>query len=232
MNRIVALPVAAALPVAMPPMAMPAEASEGEDAELLKLVDEYIAAEQRWADLTSALDRLDRHGPPPEKLRIQPRDLELGRKLTFDSTDEFWQRPCDITQWRNLEDHRSERVQEAEGCVVLRIWTIKPSEELRERGAEIVQAFDAWNKKRPRGYRKLKREVDRANKVYSRLEERVATTPATTIEGMQAKLRCALAWQGKFRGNQGSEIDCFAGGCPEAMARSIMWDLEHFPQNA
>jgi hypothetical protein len=42
-------------------------------------------------------------GPPPEVLRIQPRDLELGRK-PWQATDEFWHRPCDIDQWRKVDE--------------------------------------------------------------------------------------------------------------------------------
>jgi hypothetical protein len=82
-----------------------------------------------------------------------------------------------------------------------------------------VAAFEAWYNKRPRGYKKALRELARAGKAYDRLEIEVANTPATTIDGMQAKIRCARAWERE-------EIESISGGCAEAMALSIFRDIE------
>jgi hypothetical protein len=183
----------------------------------LALAAEYVIAEQREVDLPSAFDRMDHHIAPPEALRIRPRDLELGRKLTFEDKDEFWHRPCDIPQWRNLMDHKGEWREFDDRSEII-TWKIQPSEELRARGAEIVAAWDDWRSKRPRGYKKAEREVKRAERKLLQLEREIANTQATTIEGMRAKIRCARAW---YR----DEIETMDGRCTEAMAVSIFKDI-------
>jgi len=100
-------------------------------------------------------------------------------------------------------------------------WRIKPSEELSSRGAEIVAAFEEWYKKSPpRGYKKAERETNRARRQYMRLEQENVQTPATTIEGMLAKIRCAEAWEGT-----GQLENITGGGWAEDMALSIFQDI-------
>ena len=193
------------------------------DSKLLALADEYVVAEQRWGDLVTAVDEMCCHRKHlPEVLRIRPQDLELGRK-PWEATDEFWHRPCDIRQWRCLMDFKTEYKEEGDRSEIVQ-WTIKPSEELSSRGAEIVAAFDAWYNKKPRGYKKAVREMKRAERAYLRLEAEIYNTQATTIEGMRAKIRCAQVWQRE-------EIESINGGCSEAMALSIFQDILRMTEN-
>jgi hypothetical protein len=216
-NKLVSLPVVAALPTAAPAMLAP-ETPQADDSKLLALADEYIVAERRYGDLAMALDHMNEHVNPPEVLRVWPRDFELGRKLTFDEGDEFWHRPCDITQWRSLIEYKTEWKETDDRAEMVQ-WKIKPSEELRLRGAEIVAAFDAWwHRKKPRGYKKAERERRRAERAVFQLEEQICSMPATTIEGMQAKIRCAEAWER-------DKLESLTNGCSEAMALSIFRDI-------
>jgi hypothetical protein len=226
-NSIVSLPIAAAVPTAAPAMLTAAAPRPDAvaDSKLLALVEELIVAEQRYSDLTTALDQMNARVNPPGVLRIRPRDLELGRKPTFESTDEFWHRPCDITQWRNLMEYKTEWKETDDRAEMVQ-WKIKPSEELRLRGAEVVAAFEEWHDKKPRGYKKAVRELNRAEKVYNRLEAEIYKTPATTIEGMRAKIRCAKAW------NRQEIIERISGGCAEAMALSIFNDIQRITDTA
>jgi hypothetical protein len=213
MNSIVSLPIVAAVPTSAP--AMPPD--ELADSRLLTLADELVIAEQQYSDLMIAVDRMNEHINPPEVLRIRPRDLELGRK-PLESADEFWHRPCDIGQWRSLDEWNTECTQTDDRMEIVQ-WRIKASDELQARGVEIVAAFEAWYNKKPRGYKKALRELARVEKAYTHREIEVANTPATTVEGMRAKIRCARAWEHE-------EIESISGGCAEAMALSIFKDIE------
>jgi hypothetical protein len=97
-----------------------------------------------------------------------------------------------------------------------------PSAEARARADEIIAAFDKWKKERkPRGFKKAKRECDKAYTSYKQIEDEIADTPATTFQGMLAKIRCAKAYDKseKVRGFD-------SGSCGEAMAFSIFEDIE------
>ncbi|WP_050387920.1 hypothetical protein [Bradyrhizobium pachyrhizi] len=145
-RSIASIPVAAAAP-ASASLAQMADTPQADDAQLLALGGEYIVAEQRYLDLLLVLDEMsDRRDSPPEVLRIRPRDFALGRKAEEDA--EFWCRPCDITQWRHLTERRTEK-KETDDRLELVQWKIEPSEELRQRGAEIVAAFDEWRARKP-----------------------------------------------------------------------------------
>jgi hypothetical protein len=209
--------VAAAVLTAAPAILSAHVLDEMADRKLLALADELVIAEQRYADLMTAVDHMTDHTNPPEALRIRPRDLELGRK-PHESADEFWHRPCDIDQWRTLDKWKTE-VTKTDDRMEMVQWRTRASDELQLRGSEIVAAFEAWYNKKPRGYKKALRELARASKAYDRLEIEVANTPATTLEGMQAKIRCARAWERE-------EIESITGGCAEAMALSIFKDIE------
>lgn len=198
------------------------------DSKLLALVEEYIAAQLLYGDLSTIADEMQSdHGSPPEVLRIRPRDLELGRKPTFDSTDEFWHRPCDIDQWRQVDEVKAKWREKGDRSILI-MWKIKAPEELRLRGAEIVTAYDQWwSSARPRrGYKKALRESKRAERNFFRLETEIAETPTDTIEGMRAKIRCAQLW-----GRHG-ELGSITGGCEEAMALSIFSDIQRIAARA
>jgi hypothetical protein len=104
---------------------------------------------------------------------------------------------------------------------------VKAPEELRERAAEIVSAHDEWRTARPRrGYKKARRESNKAERNCLRLEREIAETAVDTIEGMMAKIRCAQLWGCR------SEIDRIVGGCEEAMALSIFSDIQRMAGKA
>ena len=215
----------AAVATAMPLAAAPALPAPGlaNDSELLALAERFIAAERRYCDTLIARDELIDNNlrPPPEALRVSPRDFELGKKL-FDSTDEFWHRPCDIGQWRDLTTYEPTQVNETTECFMMVAKKILPSEELRTRAEQIIAAYDAWrasNEKKPRGYKKAEREARRAQREYWDLQEEVVNTPAHTVEGMLAKIRCAEAWEGKER------LDSINCDCGEEIALSIFEDI-------
>jgi hypothetical protein len=220
MNKIVAVAAATAVPVVSPSLVI-SEPAAPDDSKLLELVEQYVLAERRYGDAVFARDEMETRRPPPtEVLRIRPRDLELARK-PWKAGDEFWTRPCDIGQWRQLIEYRTE-MDETEERVVLTTLKVQPSEELRARGDEICTAWDARNNHpKPRGYEKAVREARRAEREFYRLEHEIAETPAQTIEGMLAKIRCAHVWQDEKR-----ELDSIPdGSCEEAMALSIFKDI-------
>jgi hypothetical protein len=230
-NKLVSLPViAAAIPTAAPalPVNLPQADTVAADRELMALVEEYIVAQRRWNDLSHIADEMSTDlGDPREVLRIRPRDLELGRKPTFDSADEFWHRPCDIDQWRQVDEVKSKWREKGDRSILV-MWKEKAPEELRLRGAEIVTAYDQWRSSaRPRrGYKKALRESKRAERNVFRLENEIAETPADTIEGMRAKIRCAGLW------GHGEKVDSITGGCEEAMAVSIFADIQRIAARA
>ncbi len=160
------------------------------DQRLLDLVEDFLAIQQRYFDACLALDKLsEREGPLPEVLRIQPRDLEFGMKL-FQPSDEHWHRPCDITQWRDVDRWEIER-QETADSLTITTRRIPASDELRSRAVEICAAYDAWyNQPRKRGFAKAAKAKERASRAYHRAEAAVCSERATTLSGLQAKLRC------------------------------------------
>jgi len=181
MNKLVSLPVAAAIPIAAPALLVP-EPATADDSKLLALVEEYIVAHRLWNELAHIADEMSiERGPPPEVLRIQPRDLELGRK-PWQATDEFWHRPCDIDQWRKVDEVKAKWREKGDRSILV-TWKVKAPEELRLRGAEIVTAYDQWwSSARPRrGYKKAVRESKRAERHFFRLEHEIAETPADTM---------------------------------------------------
>jgi hypothetical protein len=64
------------------------------------------------------------------------------------------------------------------------------------RADEIIAAFDGWWKKRKpaRGFKKAERARNRAMNIAHKIGWQVAQTPAHTLEGFRAKIRCALAF--------------------------------------
>lgn len=66
-------------------------------------------------------------GDPPEVLRIRPRDLELGRKKPWRATEEFWHRPCDIGQWRSVDEVKSKWREKGDRSILV-TWKVKAPE--------------------------------------------------------------------------------------------------------
>jgi hypothetical protein len=225
-NKLVSLPVIAAVPTTAPSVLEPAPSvlapATADDSKLRALADEYILATRKYGDALVARDELLEKGVPPlpEILRIRPRDLELGKKPNFDD-DEFWHRPCDMGLMERSGNVQV-RIQETDERMEIVTLKVQPSEELSARGAEITAAYDTWraSAKKPRGYKKAERAANKAMRDYYRLEEAVSETRAATVEGMLAKIRCAEADE------CGGEITGFNSGCPEVMALSIFQDIK------
>jgi hypothetical protein len=219
MTAMLSLPLAAA-PTSVQMMQEPT--GPHPDAKIFDLVEEYVAAEQRCSDAILAADRLDQpKGPPPEVLRIQQRDLQLGRKPTF-APDEYWQRPCDMGQWRSL-DHWEYDKTETDDCMTVVSRQIPASAELVARGAEIVAAFNAWSGKPQRGYVKAMREMKRTQRNCSQVRNKLCETQATTLEGLRAKLRC-LEIDGSF--------DDIGRSYAEPVIGSLLEDLRRMSDGA
>jgi hypothetical protein len=97
---------------------------------------------------------------------------------------------------------------------------IEPSTQARGRADEIIAPSDQWQKtrgKKPRRLLAAERKRDEATAVMAELAERIAETPAKSIEGMIAKARCAKA----------HDADCYPG-CDDPVSifsASIVRDL-------
>jgi hypothetical protein len=156
---------------------------------------------------------MEAHVNPPDTLRVP----------TFEETDEFWHRPCDIGQWRDLVVYKTECKETADRMEIVQ-WKIQPSDELRLRSAEIVAAFEAWYGKKPRGY-KAERELKRAERAYIRLEEKSTKCLPTQWKGCKQKSDAP-----KSGGGMGSSN--VSGGCEEAMALSIFNDIRRMTDTA
>ncbi|MCK1706129.1 hypothetical protein IVA86_33190 [Bradyrhizobium sp. 146] len=243
MNALVALPILTATPTMaadLPPFANELPSSNireisivphaHPDAALLALADEYVVAEKRWCDLNSAVDHLefDEHRKQmPDVLRRTEADTHLG--LPSLVVNDAWDCLANVNRLREERWPVTSRTG-PDDDLTLRFRLLPPSAEARARADEIIAAFGAWEAKRyPRGYKKLLRDRNRAFKVYAKIEERIAATPATTTAGMMAKIRCAQAYS-KVSDGSGISLEC--GGCGEKMAGSIFRDIERLATEA
>jgi hypothetical protein len=165
------------------------------DSELLRLADEYIAAEQKCCDLEDKADEMKGHlfskRPCPEVLRWRESDGELGPGCR----GEWWDQYFDVDSLR-LKEWQTPLQIKNDNEITFSTRTFVPSDAARDRAHEIIAAFDEWGKDRkpPRGYKKAVREAESARREYRLIEDRIAKTRATTIEGMLAKIRCAHAY--------------------------------------
>ena len=140
-------------------------------------------------------------------------DSKLGRKLAWDC--EAFVRKLREPKWLSCTLTGDEDDQ------TLHFRKAVPSAEARGRADEIIAAFDKWKKERaPRGFKKAEREANKAFKEFARIQDEVDATPAQTVEGLMAKVRCAKAWAAK--GRKMKSLD----GCAETMALSILEDLD------
>ena len=238
MNSIVALPIVAAVPVEI---SKPTEAfgdvslpdvpdlAAPDDAELFALLDQYLVAYKKFEDLHRVVDQMDgvrfasRKQSKPETLTWREQDAELGLPLlaTFDEHHEpIWDRVFDVDKLRPAIWEVASRV-ETDDELIVSLRKMEPSPAARARADEIIAAYDDWSAgdQFPRGYWKAKRESDKAQNAYIRIERRMAKTRAKTVQGMLAKVRCAEIYDG------GRRLDFSEGGCSEVMAHSIFRDL-------
>ncbi|MDP1868457.1 MAG: hypothetical protein Q8L13_19235 [Bradyrhizobium sp.] len=245
MNTFVALPIASAVPTAAPAMP-PASAKPNPDAALFALIDEFVAADKKYRELRSAVDRMEdafRHPEPrgkmPDVLRWRRSDKKLGLPMPYICPafpKPIWDREIHVCSLRGKKWLRSERVlikdHPTKGMFYSRMWMVTPSKAARTRADEIIAAFDEWNPggrgdaPPPRGFKKLQRECDRADKVASKLQDQVCGWRATTMEGMLAKVRAAHAtlWCKPDKVFDVSTDNI--SGCAEEMAESIFRDLQ------
>jgi hypothetical protein len=202
----------------------PAAAARGADAELLDLANQYIIAEQRYCDLHWQVEEMEEErGDPPEMLRILPSDAELGR-APWQATDEFWHRPCDLEQWRKLDEWVQVSKLLTDDRMEMVLERNDPPAQLRARAEQIVSAFDKWRScgERPSGYHAAVSERDEAEEIYREIEETITETRATTVEGLFAKVRCAQAYMKKEGVIDGIEH----GSAAETMAVSVFNDIQ------
>ncbi len=128
------------------------------DAELLKLANEYVAAEQKYCDLNRRVDQWG-YKPTPEVLKFNECDAELGLPSFKGNYQPAWDRPMDVNRLRAAE-WLIYSTTPTEDEVTIQKMT--PSIAARTRADEIVAAFDAWYKNRhQRGYKKAVREMIR-----------------------------------------------------------------------
>jgi hypothetical protein len=204
MNTVVALPIAAALPVAAPAIDFPAPSflppPSPADTELLALVDEYIFAEAESERLRKIYNKLEEaflDKGKPGALRVHPGDAELGIRAFIGRLGEN-HNSFNIDVLRSPKwPHPDAKVELAMGRIIAER-LFKPSSQARARADEIIAASDQWqktrNQKKPRSLLSAKRKYDKAEDVVIELGNQIAEMPATSIEGMIAKARCAQAY--------------------------------------
>jgi hypothetical protein len=170
------------------------------DAELLALVDQYIAAEAehlRVCQIANDLEAAFLDKGKPEALQVQPADAELGIRAFFgrlgEDHNQFNIDMLRLPEW----PHPDSKVELALGRLVAER-LFRPSAEARSRADEIIAASDEWQRtrqqKKPRRLLAAGRKRDKANAMMAELDEQIAEMPATSLEGMIAKARCAQAY--------------------------------------
>jgi hypothetical protein len=177
------------------------------DAQLLDLAERYIFAEAEHEVACGEHSKLeeawfDARGPMPKALRVRKTDAALGiqplapvrgapRRKSYEFAydvdplrAETWPvGECDIQETADMYSISRQRA--------------APSPEARARADEIIAAYDEWEAKRPkvkpRAVAAADRKKDAACSRACRIEEQVADTPATSLAGLVAKARCAVA---------------------------------------
>jgi hypothetical protein len=215
------------------------------DAGLLALAEEYIAAERKYDELNYNVDQMEggfrgkNERPVPAALYLRSSDGELGlpcptmlyisarlgnlkdRSAAYYSEIDI--APLRDAKWLISTISKTEDSWRSDGKYS------EPSPDARARANEIIAAYEDWQttaRKPPRGYKKAVRERDRAGRASQKIEKEIAKTPAKTVRGMFAKLRCAQHYAGTTLID---EID--SGGCTEVMAISIFNDVKRMSGN-
>lgn len=256
MNSLVSLPIAAAVPTAapaMPPAAAPAlrvlhdtvaPAIPHPDAKLFALIEQFVAADRKYRELRASIDRAEDHvkstskrAEMPDVLRWRKSDARLGVPHPYVCNafpEPQFDRDMQVDPLRRKRWVLSTRVTVKghliKGMFYEKMTMFTPSKAARARADEIIAAYDVWAKPAarvyPRGFKKLEKECDRADKVASDLQFQVCEMRATTIDGMLAKVRAAHAtlWC-KPNAIFETGLDNLSG-CAEEMAESVFRDLQ------
>jgi len=230
MNSLVALPIAAAVPTAMP--ALPT-ADGHPDAELIALADQCVSAWKAWCQQDRLVNKMDEQAsrlPLPQVLEWREEDAHLGLPVNksdkLKSRELAWDCEYFVGKLRPAKWPVSTMLGDNEDMTLF-YRLVEPSPAARARADEIIAAFDSWwaSERYPRGFRTAKRKANKLYREYERLEERTSHLRATTIEGMMAKVRCARAYA------DGLEISDLQG-CAEVMALSLFEDIGHLAGRA
>lgn len=252
MNTMIALPIAAALPVSSPTIATEASPMQAlpaddpvlphPDAELFALADQFIAADVKYRELNDRVERMREsfkhpRDPLPDVLRWSKSDLKLGLPnilIQLGWTEIDWHKEMQVEKIRAEKWIIWKRVtikgHPVEGMYQDQLSMVAPSKAARARADEIIAAYDEWAKEGvpPRGYKKAMRERDKADNIAASLEKKLTQTRASTIDGMLAKIRCAHA-----RMEEKYDLDELEAlhpsrisGCADEIAVSIFRDLQ------
>jgi hypothetical protein len=171
------------------------------DAELLSLAAKYVATEaeqSRLCKLANELEDAFLDEGKPEALRVRPGDAELGIHAFFGRLGEDHNYfNIDVLRWPKWP-HPDSKVEIEMGRIVAER-LFEPSAEARARADEIIAANDQFwqktkGKKKPRRLVAIQRKRRQLVKLMNDLDERITKMPATTIEGMAAKARCAKVY--------------------------------------
>jgi hypothetical protein len=169
MNILVALPIAPAVPTVAP--ALPAghdvappiapDHRSHPDAELFELVEQFIAADRKYRELSACVDRMEADAiyardPLPDVLRWRKSDLKLGLPILYNCPaipKPNWDAPIQVNQIRTKKWIRVEREMikghPIKGMFNERMRVFTPSKAPRARADEIIATFDEWDKDRP-----------------------------------------------------------------------------------
>jgi hypothetical protein len=206
-------PVAETLP-SVP--ATSAEAVPNPDAELLRLVDEYVAAKKEYRRLARRREReYDKHeaaNPMPDVLMIREEDVELGipESLTrLERAEKYKGESCcalmrsynDLSLIKRLEEPKWPIYEESSlidtddshGVLIRRG---APSLAAGARADEIIAAYREWrprSNRMPLAYRLVARECHKLAVRLDRMQGKIVRTPARSLAGIIAKAKAVAS---------------------------------------
>ena len=183
------LPIVTALPVAAPAMT---STSTG-DAELLGLVEQFIAAETEYCRLNLIWDEMPvSRAKPPAILKIREGDSDLGIPQPGSPSEPEFYCENDVERMRQPKwrDKAGSSFVEDEDVVAVTIRNFTPSPAARARADEIVAAYDKSANRKSRAYRAAERAKDKACEISDNLRNQITEIQATSIQGLIAKVRC------------------------------------------
>jgi hypothetical protein len=187
------------------------------DADLMKLVNEYLTAHDEWRRLEEVLNRArkvqEAKYPMPDVLRVQPEDTELElpdqrgvycgwldqRAQRTNYHDGIWISALRKPQWKRLVE-----VDAPDGGSFYHHGSFDPSPAARARADEIVAAYDEWwprthrrtartiEPRYPRGFGAVEKQKRRLDALLSKLEVKIIKTRARTFAGLLAKAKVAV----------------------------------------
>lgn len=194
LTGIATLPIIAALPVVAPAMTL----SSAGDAELLGLVEQFIAAEAEYCRLNQIWDEMPvSRTKPPATLKIREGDSDLGIPQSDRPYPYLPQRPgfycsTEVNRMREPKwrDRANSSFVEDGDLMTMTIRNFTPSPVARARADEIVAAYDKSANRKSRAYRAAERAKDKACDVSQDLGDQITELQATSVQGLTAKARC------------------------------------------